>query len=155
MNKELSKNDYHLIMDSLMRSKMVSETNKNDNGFFERVFVSNLRTYAFSNSVKYQLELSVHLEKDKTEDGFSYEVEVLYLLCTNEVFDGLSDAIKKALDESKDDDEYLSLPSGIVDELKGNIHKSFELKMKVYSFDEFQKAIKIKKEVISLVDRMF
>ena len=57
--------------------------------------------------------------------------------------------------EKEDDDEFISINRDDLDNLRNNRKKTFELKMELYSFDNFQKAIRIKKDIVSLVDKMF
>lgn len=154
MNKELSKNDFHLIMDVLMKSKMEVDTYQHDDGSFERSFTTSLRTYFFSKNT-YDLELTITVNKIKTNDGFSYTARAWYSLGTDEVLDGTSDLIKQALAEADDDDEFISIPNNALENLRNNRKKTFELEMELYSFDNFQKAIRIKKDIVSLVDKMF
>lgn len=154
MNKELSKNDFHLIMDVLMKSKMEIDTYPKDDGSFERNFTSSLRTYFFSKNT-YDLELIITVNKIKTNDGFSYAARAWYCLGTDEVLNGTGDLIKQALAEADDDDEFISITHNDLENLRNNRKKTFELEMQLYSFDNFQKAIRIKKDVVSLVDKMF
>lgn len=154
MNKELSKNDFHLIMDVLMKSKMEVDTYPHDDGSFERSFTSSLRTYFFSKNT-YDLELTITVNKIKTNDGFSYSARAWYFLGTDEVLNGTGDLIKQALAEAGDDDEFISITHNDLENLRNNRKKTFELEMELYSFDNFQKAIRIKKDIVSLVDKMF
>lgn len=154
MNKELSKNDFHLIMDVLMKSKMEIDTYPNDDGSFERTFTSSLRIYFFSKNT-YDLELIITVNKIKTNDGFSYAARAWYSLGTDEVLNGTGDLIKQALAKADDDDEFISITHNDLENLRNNRKKTFELETQLYSFDNFQKAIRIKKDVVSLVDKMF
>ncbi len=154
MNKELSKNDFHLIMDVLMKSKMEIDTSPHDDGCFERTFTSTLRSYSFSKN-DYALDLTITVNKIKTNDGFSYTAKVCYFLGSDEVLNGTGDLIKQALAEADDDDEFISINCDDLENLRDNRKKTFELKMELHSFDNFQKAIRIKKDIVSLVDKMF
>ena len=154
MNKELSKNDFHLIMDVLMKSKMEIDTYPKDDGSFERTFTSSLRTYFFSKNA-YELDLTITVNKIKTNDGFSYAARAWYFLGSDEVLNGTGDLIKQALAEAGDDDEFISIHCDDLENLRNNRKKTFELEMELYSFDNFQKAIRIKKDIVSLVDKMF
>ena len=154
MNKELSKNDFHLIMDVLMKSNMEIDTYPKDDGSFERTFTSTLRSYPFTKD-DYALDLIITVNKIKTNDGFSYAAKVWYFLGSDEVLNGTGDLIKQALSEKEDDDEFISINRDDLENLRNNRKKTFELEMQLYSFDNFQRAIRIKKDIVSLVDKMF
>ena len=95
------------------------------------------------------------VNKIKTNDCFSYAAKVWYFLGSDEVLNGTGDLIKQALSEKEDDDEFISINRDDLDNLRNNRKKTFEQKMQLYSFDNFQKAIRIKKDIVSLVDKMF